>query len=99
MRNLGSFGTPCAKGRHCIFLYLDDELLEPRLSEFRAHLAGCAACRNALADRRRFVRELRSARAPATPSPTLRARVERILRMATVVALLTGAAWIRNLLR
>src|ERR1051326_1746013 len=99
MSKLRSWGMPCAQHQRWIFLYLDDELPEPHLSGFLAHLSGCAACRNALADRRRFVGELRSARAPAAPSPTLRARVERILRMAPAVALLTGATWLWNLPR
>lgn len=98
MGNLRSFGTPCDQHRRGIVLYLDDELLEPHLSEFQAHLTRCAACRKALADERRFVRELRSARALTTPSRALRASVESILRIATAVVVLTGVAWIRRLL-
>jgi hypothetical protein len=53
----------------------------------------------ALADRRRFVLELRAARAGLSPSMDLRARVEEILRMATTFVMLAGIAWIRRLIR
>jgi hypothetical protein len=96
---LRSFGAPCDKYRRWIFLYLDDQLREPRLCQFKDHLAGCAECRMALADRRRFVLELRAARAGLSPSMDLRARVEEILRMATTFVMLAGIAWIRRLIR
>jgi anti-sigma factor RsiW len=70
---------PCDHDAVQILLYVDNELRGDELAAFEAHLRDCAACRETVAQERRFLDELHSAQ-PLYPTPAeLRAHVEKIL--------------------
>ena len=73
---------PCDENRLRITLFLDDELRDQELAAFESHLAVCPACQAALAEERRFLDDLHSARPLYSAPPDLRSRVENILRHA-----------------
>jgi anti-sigma factor RsiW len=69
----------CDGNRVAIFLYLDDELAPPERMALESHLMLCPGCREAVAEERSFLNELRS-KAPLRRAPDrLRARVEEIV--------------------
>jgi len=71
--------TPCDHIRGQIAFYLDDELRGREQAAFEAHLQECQACRQAVADERRWLESVRQARPLYSPPPALRARVEQIV--------------------
>ncbi|MGO4884189.1 MAG: anti-sigma factor family protein [Bryobacteraceae bacterium] len=77
---------PCDKDRSRIFLYLDDELRGRELTAWESHVRGCPACRQAVAQERRFLNELRSRRPICRAPMDLRSRVEGIVQQSSVPA-------------
>ena len=75
---------PCEVSGVRIFAYLDGELRGAELVEFESHLAACAGCQGALANRRAFLAEVQSARPLYLAPDGLRSRIERIVTEAQV---------------
>ena len=63
----------CDRWSNEIDSYLDGELGERAVSDFRGHLPGCAACREAV-EARRWLTDQIAALPPAEPSPQFEAR-------------------------
>jgi anti-sigma factor RsiW len=102
----------CAEIQAYLEPYADDELGVSERSAVEAHLTGCAACREHVAERRRF-RQLLRRQPREAASPELRARVRLAVRrrairraaapwiaavMAAVVVLAVGVGATRQLL-
>jgi mycothiol system anti-sigma-R factor len=65
----------CEEHSHNVLLYLDNELRGQELENFRAHLAGCVACREQLEAEQEFSDLLHRSRPLYTAPDKLRARV------------------------
>jgi mycothiol system anti-sigma-R factor len=65
----------CEEHSHNVLLYLDNELRDQELDNFRAHLSGCAACRKQLEEEQEFSDLLQRSRPLYTAPDELRARV------------------------
>jgi len=70
--------SDCNSIRERIDLFLDDELGEPELADFRAHVECCASCSRVLDRTRGLLDSIRSARPLYLASPELRERAERV---------------------
>jgi anti-sigma factor RsiW len=62
-----------------IDLYLDDELREGELDIFNHHVSECSSCREELAQRRRFLEQIRAAGPLHVAPPELRTRVAALM--------------------
>jgi mycothiol system anti-sigma-R factor len=65
----------CEEHSHNVLLYLDNELRGQELENFRAHLAGCVACREQLQEEQKFSDLLHRSRPLYAAPDELRARV------------------------
>jgi mycothiol system anti-sigma-R factor len=65
----------CEEDNHNVLLYLDNELRGQELENFRAHLSGCAACREQLKQEQELSDLLHRSRPLYTAPDELRARV------------------------
>jgi len=75
---------PCEESRNRIFLYLDDELRGAERAALESHAHACEACRQALAEERSFLDQVRARSATYRAPKELRLRVEGIVRHAPV---------------
>jgi anti-sigma factor RsiW len=69
----------CEERIASIDLYLDGELRGDELEAFNRHLEECSSCRKELAERRRFIEQVRAARPLYTPSAKFRAEMAALL--------------------
>jgi anti-sigma factor RsiW len=69
----------CGEHSSWIDLYLDDELGEDELEVFNRHITECPSCRVMLAERRRFLEQVRAARPLHRASPQFRAQMAALL--------------------
>ena len=68
----------CGDYSGAIRLYLDSELHGPRISELRAHLERCPACRQVLEAEEELSRLLKRARPLYSAPDSLRKRIQQI---------------------
>jgi mycothiol system anti-sigma-R factor len=69
----------CGDCRDCLRRYLDKELRDPELNEYRAHLEGCETCRKELAAEEELSRLLARTGPLYNAPESLRNRVRRAL--------------------
>jgi anti-sigma factor RsiW len=75
--------SPCEEDISRIDLYLDDELRGGELEAFNRHLKECRSCRREVAERRRFLEQVRAARPLSAPSEKFRAEMAALLATTT----------------
>jgi anti-sigma factor RsiW len=94
--------NPCEEHSDELMLYLDDELVGEKLTEFLAHLKTCVDCRAALEKQLALSAVLRQSRPLYSAPPRLRARVASLAsaNANTVSRPLheSGGAWLRRTL-
>jgi anti-sigma factor RsiW len=88
----------CAERREALSAYVDDELAPAERAELETHLAGCPACREALAGARRLSSQLSALPAPVPPGD-FEARFWARIARGEAAGSGGALAWIGGLLR
>jgi anti-sigma factor RsiW len=88
----------CAERREALSAYVDDELAPAERAELETHLAGCPACREALAAERRLSSQLAALPAPVPPGD-FEARFWARIARGEAAGSGGALAWIGGLLR